>query len=114
MRPLYRITESPVNIIVGSVVEWLRAPGLLSTWSQFKTYSHHSLNVLGKDTLRHFFLLSVFASSSKSQSYLYKKTEKPKSKNFNQTAGRGNCLPYKQCCRRFPASQEDKYRDGMK
>ena len=26
-------------------------------------------------------------------------------------AGRGNCLPYVQRLRRFPASQEDKYRD---
>ena len=29
-------------------------------------------------------------------------------------AGRGNCLPYVQRLRRFPASQEDKYRDKIK
>ena len=29
-------------------------------------------------------------------------------------AGRGNCLPYILALRRFPASQEDKYRDKIK
>ena len=74
--------------------------------------------VLGKDTLRWFPLLGGSDKQSKFQSYLYIKL-KNQIKNYKSDsnisaspeAGRGNRLPYVQRLRRFPASQEDKYRD---
>ena len=102
------------------MVYWLRAPWLCSTWRRFKAYSRHSVVSLRKILHGTFSCLAFLASSSKLQSYLYE--TKKQNKNFqpesnilvSPEAGRGNCLPHVERLHRFPASQDNKYKDEMK
>ena len=66
--------------------------------------------VLGKDTL---LCLAILATSSKLKSYLYQKFQLDSNILASPEVDRGNCLPYALVLRRFPASQEDKYRDKI-
>ena len=99
--------------IVGSVVEWLKH----RTDNQHGLGSKPTCTILLCPWERHFTALSpAWWSWQAVLNYSHISTKLLAGSNIltSPEAGRNNCLPYVLRLRRFPASQEDKYRDKKK
>ena len=86
----------------------VKVPGSWGTRSRFKTHSPHSVVFFGKTLYDTFPCVVVLASSSKLQSYLYYK--RTAISWYLRKQVWVIAYPMYWHLRRFPASQEDKYR----